>query len=96
MAGCDNPTFTLNVLKTDNNICIKIMDSGPGIPHDVQQKIFEPFFTTKPVDKGTGLGLYVSYMIITQNHNGSLEVKSRMDEGTCFTIQLPIHREHAN
>ncbi|MCD4674941.1 MAG: hypothetical protein K8S18_02965, partial [Desulfobacula sp.] len=48
------------------------------------------------VDKGTGLGLYVSYMIITQNHNGSLEIKSRVDEGTCFTIQLPIRREHTN
>lgn len=70
-------------------LCIKITDNGPGIPKDIINKIFEPFFTTKDVGQGTGLGLSVSYDIITKKHNGLIEVDSVVDKGTTFTIKLP-------
>jgi len=56
----------------------------------VRQRIFEPFYTTKPVGEGTGLGLSVSYMIITNNHSGTMEVESEPGYGTKFIIQLPL------
>ena len=93
MAGSDHPEFTLNAYPSDSAVCIEVRDNGPGMPPDVQQKIFEPFFSTKPVDQGTGLGLYVCYMIITQNHQGTLEVASKVNQGTCFTIHLPLQDE---
>ena len=57
---------------------------------EVKKRIFEPFFTTKPVGEGTGLGLSVSYMIITNNHKGTMEVESEPGHGTTFIIQLPL------
>ena len=60
-----------------------------GIPASIRQKIFQPFFTTKPTGEGTGLGLSLSYDIITKGHGGTLTVDSREGEGTTFTIQLP-------
>jgi len=66
---------------------ILLQDSGPGIPDDRQQHIFEPFFSTK--DGGTGLGLTVSYNIITA-HGGTLELVSSNGTGACFRIYLPI------
>jgi len=68
---------------------ISISDTGCGIPPQNIQKIFNPFFTTKDIDKGTGLGLTVSHRII-EDHNGTIEVKSKIDEGTRFTVRLPI------
>lgn len=73
----------------DNRLFIEIEDTGSGIPESDIQKIFEPFFTTKDVGKGTGLGLSVSYGIIQQFH-GEITVKSKVGEGTVFTINLPI------
>ncbi len=75
--------------KMMNNIIIEIEDSGIGIPEANITKIFEPFFTTKEVGKGTGLGLSVSYGII-QQFGGKISVKSKVDEGTIFTISLPM------
>ena len=72
------------------NIKIEIKDNGTGIPHEVKNRIFEPFFTTKHTTSGTGLGLSVSYFIITKNHNGSMYVDSIEGQGTKFTILLPI------
>jgi PAS domain S-box-containing protein len=69
-------------------ICIKVSDTGIGIPPDVLPHIFEPFFTTKPVGKGTGLGLAQVYGIVKQ-HGGSIDVNSRVGEGTTFNIYLP-------
>ena len=69
---------------------IAIADTGPGIPDDVQSRIFEPFFTTKPVGKGTGIGMSISYQIVTQRHQGQLSCKSPPGQGTTFTIQIPI------
>jgi signal transduction histidine kinase len=67
-----------------------VQDNGPGIPSSVQRHIFEPFFTTKDVGKGTGLGLSVSYFIITEHHEGTIEVESSPEDGSCFTIKLPL------
>lgn len=69
---------------------IGVQDNGGGIPEDLKQKIFEPFFTTKAAGEGTGLGLSLSYDIITKGHNGTLRVESKEGEGTTFFIELPI------
>ncbi|MGF1522117.1 MAG: sensor histidine kinase [Leptolyngbyaceae cyanobacterium] len=69
---------------------IAIRDNGPGMTPEVQQRIFEPFFTTKPVGKGTGMGMSISYQIVTDRHNGKLECSSNLGEGTEFTIQIPL------
>jgi len=84
------PQFIIRLTKEKSHIRIEISDNGPGMPADVQRRIFEPFFTTKPVGLGTGLGLSVSYMIITQNHNGTFECESKLGEGTKFIIRLPL------
>lgn len=66
-------------------------DNGPGIAEKDLPRIFEAFFTTKPRGRGSGLGLYVSYMIIA-HHHGTMQVSSHMGEGTTFTVSLPIER----
>ncbi|MBK7856341.1 MAG: hypothetical protein IPJ79_16925 [Bacteroidetes bacterium] len=60
-----------------------------GMPADVKEKIFQPFFTTKPTGEGTGLGLSLSYDIITKGHNGTIDVKSEQGNGTEFIISIP-------
>lgn len=72
-----------------NRILLRVEDTGQGIPAESLEKIFDPFFTTKPVGKGTGLGLSVSYGIV-QTHRGSIEVESRVGEGTIFVLTFPI------
>jgi signal transduction histidine kinase len=67
----------------------RICDDGPGIKPENLERIFDPFFTTKPVGKGPGLGLNISYDIITNKHQGRLTVESEVGRGTCFTIALP-------
>lgn len=84
------PLIKVCISNEQEYIRIEIEDNGPGISELVQKRIFEPFFTTKPVGIGTGLGLSVSFMIITQNHNGVFEVESEMGKYTKFTIKLPI------
>lgn len=74
---------------------IEVEDNGPGMDETVRRKIFEPFFSTKPPGEGTGLGLSVSYFIITSNHKGSVAVASWPGKGTRFTIGLPL-TEHAH
>jgi signal transduction histidine kinase len=69
---------------------IQVTDNGNGIPAQLIDKIFQPFFTTKPTGEGTGLGLSLSYDIITKGHNGELKVDTQESEGTTFTIYLPI------
>ncbi len=72
------------------NIYIELSDDGCGMDEATSEKIFDPFFTTKEVGKGTGLGLSVSYGII-KRFNGEIKVKSKLNEGSTFTIVLPIH-----
>lgn len=86
---------TLNVIARTskaNQVEILFRDSGRGIAPDHLPKIFDPFFTTMPVGKGTGLGLSISYSIV-QQHQGTIEVESRIDEGTTFTVRLPAISE---
>ncbi len=73
----------------DKFVVVKLRDTGVGIPEENVGKIFDPFFTTKSDWKGTGLGLSVCYTII-DNHGGHIEVESKVDEGTTFTVKLPI------
>ena len=69
---------------------IQVEDNGIGMPEAVRKRTFEPFFTTKEIGQGTGLGLSVSYFIITNNHKGQMEVQSTPGQGTCFTLRLPL------
>jgi len=85
------PQITLRVNAENRMARIEIEDNGPGMEEAVRSKIFEPFFTTKSVGEGTGLGLSVSYMIITNNHQGTMEVASEPGKGTRFIIQLPLN-----
>lgn len=71
---------------------IDVIDNGPGMEEDVRKRVFEPFFTTKPVGVGTGLGLSVSYFIVTSNHRGFIEVESLPGKGACFTVRLPLRQ----
>jgi two-component system, NtrC family, sensor kinase len=77
-------TFT----KGGDIVCIEIQDNGSGIPRQVLPKIFDPFFTTKEIGKGTGMGLSISYKIITE-HGGTISVDTEEDIGTVFSIELP-------
>ena len=75
-------------------MCIRDrVDNGPGLEDKTLKRIFEPFFTTKDVGVGTGLGLSVSYFIVTEQHNGRLSVTSKPGQGACFSIRLPLVRE---
>ena len=85
----DGGTLTIRTSREDGWILVDICDTGVGIPEELQQKIFEPFFTTKPVGEGTGLGLDISYRVITQRHGGDLRVKSRPGD-TRFQVRLPL------
>ncbi|WP_426113770.1 sensor histidine kinase [Pseudomonas sp. DSP3-2-2] len=69
---------------------IQVEDNGVGMSENVRKRTFEPFFTTKEIGQGTGLGLSVSYFIITNNHKGQMEVHSSVGNGTCFTLRLPL------
>ncbi|MDY6936853.1 MAG: response regulator [Cyanobacteriota bacterium] len=69
---------------------IRFIDNGVGIPKEIQSRLFDPFFTTKPVGKGTGMGLSISYQIVTEKHGGKLECISTPDGGTEFVILLPV------
>ena len=84
------PTVTVRTKRINHSIEIRVKDNGDGIPANVINKIFQPFFTTKPTGEGTGLGLSLSYDIITKGHNGSLEVDTTEGVGTEFIIQLPM------
>jgi len=74
------------------NVCIKISDTGCGIPVENISKIFDPFFTTKLQSSGTGLGLYLSYNVI-KDHSGNISVESKKGEGATFTINIPVAKE---
>ncbi|NNF36663.1 MAG: HAMP domain-containing histidine kinase [Saprospiraceae bacterium] len=85
-----SPKVEARIKNLGDKIEITVADNGPGIPSDIRDKIFQPFFTTKPTGKGTGLGLSLSYDIITKGCGGKLDVKTTLNEGTEFIIELPI------
>jgi signal transduction histidine kinase/ligand-binding sensor domain-containing protein len=84
------PVVSISTKKIGDKVEINISDNGNGIPAQVMDKIFQPFFTTKPAGQGTGLGLSLSYDIITKGHDGELTVQTIQGEGSTFTIQLPV------
>ena len=73
-------------------LTIEIEDNGQGMNEETQRRLFEPFCTTKEEGIGTGLGLSVSYFIITENHGGEMTVMSELDKGSCFIIRLPLQQ----
>jgi PAS domain S-box-containing protein len=86
------PQFFIRCYKEGEAAVIEIEDNGPGMDRDTLKRIFEPFFTTKEVGLGTGLGLSVSYFIITEDHDGLMTVDAALGKGTLFTIKLPLHQ----
>ena len=89
------PCISIQTQVIDNNyVEIAIADNGSGIPEAIQQQIFNPFFTTKPVGKGTGMGMAISYQIITEKHKGRLTCVSSLGKGTEFIILIPVNAEY--
>ncbi len=84
------PTVSVSTKKVADRVEIKVKDNGNGIPQKNLDKIYQPFFTTKPSGHGTGLGLSMSYEIITKAHGGELKVETKEGEGAEFTIILPV------
>ncbi|WP_236668527.1 sensor histidine kinase [Hymenobacter rubidus] len=84
------PTVSISTRKLGDEAELRVKDNGTGIPESAKAKIFQPFFTTKPTGEGTGLGLSLSYDIITQGHGGTLVVESEEGQGTEFIIRLPV------
>jgi PAS domain S-box-containing protein len=89
------PRFILRVYSDKNlgRLTIEMEDNGPGMDDTVRRRVFEPFFTTKPVGFGTGLGLSVSYFIITETHGGTMDLESSPGKGARFIIQLPLQEK---
>ncbi len=83
------PVVSVQTQRTSEQVEIKVNDNGKGIPQNILDKIFQPFFTTKPTGEGTGLGLSMSYDIITKGHGGTIKVESEENSFTRFTIALP-------
>ena len=90
MASDYKPTIIVRTHHSDNQVIIYIKDNGTGIPDSVKAKVFQPFFTTKPTGEGTGLGLSLSYDIVTKGHNGEIRVESEIGQYTEFSIFLPL------
>ncbi|HEY9878743.1 MAG TPA: ATP-binding protein [Leptolyngbyaceae cyanobacterium] len=88
------PEITIRTSKVDANwVKIVISDNGMGMPEHIHRRIFDPFFTTKAVGKGTGMGMPISYQILTEKHGGTLSCFSILGEGTEFTIQIPVQQK---
>ena len=89
-----NPTITLSTEAHAAHVNIRIRDNGPGIPEEIQPQILDPFFTTKEVGKGTGMGMSISYQIVTEKHGGQLTFSSQIGQGTEFCISIPIQKRN--
>ena len=86
-------TITITTQRVNNHVNIIFSDDGCGIKKQILPRIFDPFFTTKEIGKGTGLGLSICYSIIVK-HGGKINVQSQVDEGTTFTIRMPVVLEN--
>lgn len=83
------PQLRVSTKGGEKQVLICVADNGTGIPLRILHKIYQPFFTTKPTGEGTGLGLSLSYDIITKAHGGEIKVESAEGEGSTFLVQLP-------
>jgi signal transduction histidine kinase len=84
-------TYLVNSLEAaPEKVAVEISDNGSGISVEAQARIFDPFFTTKPIGKGTGLGLSISHQIVVEKHQGKFTCQSQPNQGTTFTIELPV------
>jgi signal transduction histidine kinase len=90
-AVSENGTVVVSSATEGGFALVRVEDDGCGIPQDLQHRLFEPFFTTKPADRGTGLGLYISYQIV-RAHGGEIRVDSAQGKGARFEVRLPILR----
>jgi signal transduction histidine kinase len=90
--GAHAPRIMVGTRRLGEQVEIRVVDNGPGIPEKVRTRIFEPFFTTKPTGSGTGLGLSLAYDIITMGHGGRLTVESDDGRGATFIIELPANK----
>ncbi len=88
--GSFEPLITVKTKGHDKMVQISVIDNGFGVDKQVLDKIFQPFFTTKPTGEGTGLGLSLSYDIVTKGHGGDLKVESTEGQGAEFIVQLPV------
>jgi Na+/proline symporter/signal transduction histidine kinase len=86
----DGGEIRISIKNRASHVEIEFSDTGKGIDESIIDRIFDPFFTTKPAGKGTGLGLSICYGII-KDHNGTITVKSKKEQGTTFVIKLPIN-----
>lgn len=87
------PQITLKTRQIGDSVAIHVIDNGIGIAEGDRSRLFNPFFTTKPVGHGVGLGLSISYQIVTDQHHGQLLCRSKLNEGTEFIIQIPRRQE---
>ena len=90
--GEEPGTLTVETSFDENNVHLRISDTGCGIPEDIRKRIFEPFFTTKEAGKGTGLGLAIVAQVVA-DHHGHIRVDSREGGGTRFSVSLPRNQE---
>lgn len=94
MNGQGALTLRVDLDADRDEVVVEISDSGHGIKEEDKARLFEPFFTTKEVGKGTGLGLAISYGIV-RKHQGTIEVRSEVEQGATFKVRLPVHRRTA-
>jgi len=87
-----NAKVTVSTRRVNDIIEVSVSDEGEGIPESRRSRIFEPFYTTKQQNGGTGLGLYISYGIVTE-HGGQMEVDSQPGRGTTMTMRFPAYKE---
>ncbi|CCO23953.1 PAS domain-containing sensor histidine kinase [Maridesulfovibrio hydrothermalis] len=88
----EKPEISIKIYNLGDMVRCSISDNGPGMNEQIRKRVFEPFYTTKSPGSGTGLGLSVSYFIITQNHMGKFDVQSKPGIGTTFTILMPAFK----
>jgi signal transduction histidine kinase len=88
--GSKAPGITFRLKNLGDLVQMEVEDSGPGIGAEECKRVFEPFYTTKQVGEGTGLGLSVSYFIVTDNHHGEMSIDSVPGQYSRFIIKLPV------